>query len=61
MDKIKLTEEEIVDKIKEMVDEADADTLALIAANLFGGECFAEEDGVYEFTPGEDYCGTFDK
>ena len=56
--KMKLSEEEILKKIHETINEIDADGLAAIAADLFGGDC--EHDGEsFLFEPNENYQNAF--
>jgi hypothetical protein len=63
--KIFLSEEQLVEKIKEWVDECDSDELACLAGELLGGKCFfdyvrsLEKEDCYEFEPDENYGGAF--
>lgn len=68
--KIKLMEYEVVDHIKQFIDNCDGDELARICGEIFGGECFASEEVidevytgeiVYDFEPNEFYGGEFDE
>ena len=68
---IKLTEDQIIDKIAEYTQKCDAEQLATLAGNLFGGRCYPtplieKEDGkglivedTYSFEPNDDYLGAF--
>lgn len=54
-----LSEEQLIDKMLEELYSCDGDMLAQIAGIMFGGKCYAIDDK-YEFTPNENYYGTFD-
>ena len=61
-----LTELQCIEAIKNYLDECDADELARLTGELFGGECHVhfeiENDinaNVYEFEPNEYYSGVF--
>jgi hypothetical protein len=56
--KILITEDKIIAKIQDLLIEVDADELARITGELFGGECYYFADG-YHFYPDENYCGGF--
>jgi len=57
---IALNEEQIVSKLKAWINEADADELARITGEVFGGTCFTDGE-TYDFTPDdENYYGAFD-
>lgn len=64
-----ITEERIIAEMEKFLIECDADELARLTEEFFGGKCFpAEEevDGistgglVYNFEPNENYFGAFD-
>jgi len=65
---MKLTESQIVEHIKEFIEECDADELGRIAGDIFCGECYPTEeilddgtyDLVFDFEPGAEYFGEFD-
>jgi hypothetical protein len=58
--RIKLSDSTIVDTIKDwMENTADADELARIAGEIFGGICYYEGEGLYFFEPNENYYGGF--
>jgi hypothetical protein len=60
---ISLDEGAVIDAFHDWLAEADADELARLTGELFGGECFAvsEEFGhSYAFTPNDYYCGAFE-
>lgn len=59
-----ISEHEITVRIMDFIRECDADELARIAGELFGGKCFpvfnmSQNRMNYEFTPDENYCGAF--
>jgi len=61
---IKVTEEQIMAQIQEFLTGCDADDLARLTGELFGGECYAiglmdNEVMTYEFEPDENYMGAF--
>ena len=63
--KIFLKEYTLTDTIYDWLHEADADELARVAGELFGGTCFLshqdkEANNIYEFTPDENYYGAFE-
>ena len=67
--KIALKEYEVVDHLKQFIDECDEDDLARICGEVFGGNCFAgeeeyEEDAtsetIYHFESNDLYSGEFD-
>ena len=64
-----LTEDKILEQFQEWLTGCDADELARVTGELFGGNCtafFDPDDNdmlartKYEFTPDENYCGAFD-
>jgi hypothetical protein len=57
---IKVKESAIAQAIVDVVEHCDADTLAKIAGDVLGGNCFYDEDGEYDFEPDENYAGAFD-
>lgn len=62
--KIKLSESMILYQIRRFLEDCDADDLARVAGELFGGKCSVSsdpEDVCYFFEPNDDYCGAFDK
>ena len=56
---IKITTEKAVNKLKQYIDECDADDLARLLGEIFGGECFQDPDDldIYNFEPNEYYGG----
>ena len=66
--KVKLSEEEMIEHLTNFIKECDADELARITGDVFGGKCFwsgdindidAIYDCVYTFEPDENYDGEF--
>jgi len=63
---ISLTEDQIIAQFEEWLTDCDADELARVAGELFGGECFPDEDyefnesAKYNFVTNENYFGAFD-
>ena len=55
----RLTESHCIQAIQDFILECDADDLARLTGELFGGECFATDE-CYEFEPNENYTGQFD-
>lgn len=64
-----LTDDEVVKRITDFIKDTDADELAGVVGDLFGGSCFVEpaddddpfgSEIVYKFTPNKDYGGEFD-
>lgn len=55
---ITVDEDTLIAKIQDWLIEVDADTLAMVAGDMFGGECYYFADG-YHFYPDENYCGAF--
>jgi hypothetical protein len=60
-----LTEDQMIKKMKEFLDECDADELAWIVGETFGGWCRYSDESeygltFYKFTPDENYAGAFD-
>ena len=63
--KIKITDTQLLEKMINFLRTEDADTIAGIAGEMFGGDCFfddttEENECVYEFTPNLLYAGEFD-
>lgn len=66
---MKIKEHEIVNAIHKFVDECDADELARLAGDLFGGNCCwdemncldtdLQEEDTYIFEPNGNYYGEF--
>ena len=62
-----LTDTEIVEQIKAWLTDTDADDLARVAGEMFGGKCYADEwtppgqptEMSYYFKPNENYWGAF--
>ena len=63
-----LSEEQIIQQMQEFLTECDADELARLTGEIFGGKCrpFFDPDNntilavmEYEFEPDENYCGAF--
>ena len=66
--KVKLSEEEMIEHLTNFIKECDADELARITGDVFGGKCFFSDDIddinenydlVYTFEPNENYAGEF--
>ena len=64
---MKLTDRQLTNAVRAYIYEADADALAHIAGEVFGGKCFflmnddsVKGDLIYDFEPNENYCGEFD-
>jgi hypothetical protein len=55
-----ITDEEMVTTLMEVVKGMDADDLAKLAGDFIGGLCWYTNDGLYSFTPDENYCGGLD-
>ena len=55
----RLTENQCIQAIQEYLQECDADELARLTGELFGGECYIVGD-FYEFEPNRYYSGHFD-
>ena len=58
---IKISEDTLIIRLKKFIDECDADELARLTGEVFGGKCYyngalSEE---YVFTPDENYAGEF--
>jgi hypothetical protein len=58
-EKIILTEDTVCQKIQDLLLEIDADDLARLVGEIFGGDCY-ENDGEYSFYPNENYNNAFD-
>jgi len=61
----RLTENQCIQAIQEYLQECDADELARLTGELFGGDCFVDylannEENFYNFEPNEYYSGQFD-
>jgi len=60
--KIIVSDSQIVTAIQKWLDDCDADDLARIAGNAFGGACFyLDDERGYEFETDENYFGAFDE
>ena len=65
---MQITDNELAERIKDLVDSCDVDELCAIAGNIFGGNFYLSEDqsdnlqeeNVYSFEPNENYTGEFD-
>ena len=66
--KIILTEDQILNQFQEWLTDCDADELARVTGELFGGKCLSFFDpeyndfppvNRYQFEPDENYCGAF--
>jgi hypothetical protein len=55
-----ISEDTLTNKIHDLLIEMDADELARIAGEMFGGECYYFWDG-YHFYPDENYFDAFGK
>jgi len=65
--KVLITEHRIMSAINELLFDCDYDTLARIAGDIFGGECWVAgckknpwDETMFEFTPDENYGGEFE-
>jgi hypothetical protein len=56
---MRLTEEQITEAIQQWVRDADADELARLAGEMFGGDCYWVGGIEYEFEPNLNYAGAF--
>jgi len=65
---VKLSESEMIKHLTTFIQECDADELARITGDIFGGKCFWSDDIddidknydlVYTFEPDENYAGEF--
>jgi len=66
---MKISEQELVNHLKEFIDNCDVDELARIAGEVFGGKCYWVEtvdeienlsfEDIYDFEPDEYYGGEF--
>lgn len=61
-----LTEDQIIQQFQEWLTDCDAEELARVTGELFGGKCFTFFDpeqntfnNLYEFEPDENYGGAF--
>jgi len=64
--KIDLTEKQCIEELHKYLKNCDADELARLVGEIFGGECVANYhkntyETIYEFTPNEFYYGWFGK
>lgn len=59
---IKLSDNQITQELCDFIKKhADADTVAWVAGELFGGNCFCDDaDSSYTFIPNDNYAGQFD-
>ena len=58
---IKIPEYVVVDRLIRYINECDADELARICGDVFGGSCFKDvETEVYNFEPDKFYAKEFD-
>lgn len=55
-----ITENQIIAKMQDFLIEIDADELARLTGEFFGGECYYFRDG-YHFYPEENYNDAFGK
>jgi hypothetical protein len=63
-----VSETELVNMMKTFIDDCDADELARIAGEIFGGQCLwngfdenvFDREEYYSFEPDENYWGAFD-
>ena len=66
---MQITEDQIIEQFQKLLAECDADTLAQLTGEAFGGKCYYASyqptdlsiPTVYEFEPDENYSGAFDK
>jgi len=57
-----ITEDKILDALLEFFRKCDADELARLAGEIFGGECYPHFDSnCYTFEPNENYFGAFEQ
>lgn len=55
-----VTDEQLVTAMKKVIEDLDADELAMLAGDALGGLCWFTNDGLYSFIPDEHYCGGLD-
>jgi len=58
--KIVLMEDIVTDTLHRFLGECDADELARLVEECFGGKCYFSGGGEYTFYPDENYTGAFD-
>jgi hypothetical protein len=67
---MKLKEEQITKAMHDFIRDCDADELARLAEEMFGGKCFlagidpdenAHGNFIYDFVPDENYYGAFEE
>jgi len=56
---ISISEERVIQALNKFIAEADADELARITGEVFGGKCYNVSDDTYHFIPDENYAGEF--
>lgn len=60
----KIPEYIVVNMLREYLNECDADDLARLLGDIFGGKCFQDSNDkygeTYSFEPDKNYCGAFD-
>lgn len=60
-----LTDFQLTGAMHDFIRECDADELARLAGEIFGGDCHwikydnKTDDNIYDFEPNENYCGQF--
>jgi len=59
---IKINTEKATNALKRYINECDGDELARLLGDIFGGECFQndEDSDWYDFKPNDYYAGEFD-
>lgn len=55
-----ITDALAVERLKRYIDDCDADEIARLLGDIFGGECYADDVPCYEFFPNKFYAGEFD-
>ena len=60
---IKIPEHEAITHLRDWINECDADEIARLLGECFGGKCFQDNNDIYgetySFTPDENYAGEF--
>ncbi len=60
--KILVSDSQLVDALRDWLEECDADDLARIAGDAFGGTCYyVDDERGYEFETDENYFGALDE
>ena len=65
---MQITEDQIIEQFQKLLEECDADVLAQLTGEAFGGKCYYSKyqssdlgtPTMYDFEPDENYSGAFD-